>query len=666
MFGLVSLLMCCSVFSNPLIPREELFRLPTCIAIKISPDGQRLAYAGANKEGAINLHVSPDLSLEAAQCYTDFKNPEIKGFYWSSDSKKIIFLRDQNGTGQLRLYCLDLDSLKLKDLTADYDRINAKIFHVSTTENKMVIGINNRNLKFHDLYGVDLDTESLYLIDQNDQFINFLFDDSLNVILKTSLNEDGSLTFKDKNDEILFTVCAEDAFHTECLRYDDKENSIYLLDNRGCNTTQLKKISLDRKKQEVVLGHDQRSDIHEVLFDNGRPIAYSTYFMQKEWHPLDQKAKDDITFLVSKIGSNFAVTHQPPDGKLWVLKNSIPEQGTELWLYNRSSQQLSLLYSFPTIGRLANMYPLVITSNDGMQLVSYLTLPKKMDPGGKPKPLPLVVIPHGGPFKTRDFYEYSPFHQWLADRGYAVLSVNFRLSSGFGKDFVNAGNKQWGRKAHQDISDAVKWCIDSGIAEEGKIAIFGNSYGGYEALCGLAFSPGTFACAIAVCAPSNLKTVLENLPFYWEFPDSLLSDKMRLFTKNAFIRSMGGNPSNEDDISFLESCSPCNYVNQIENPLLLVHGVNDSIVAASESDQVFNKMKQKGLPVVYLSFPDEGHEISKFANTLCYLAYSEWFLAQFLGGGYEPLSEEQRQLSSANISSHGILHENVIKPKAPL
>ncbi len=670
LFGLANLLIPCSLISGELIPREELFKKPPCMAIKISPDSHRLAYVGADREGTMNLYITPGLSLEGAQQITDFKEPEIKGFYWLPNNKNILLLKDTNGTGQFRLYSVDLGSHKIKDLTVEYKDINAKVFYVSTTDSKAVIGINNRNPQFHDLYLLDFANDSLKMFYQNDEFINFVFDNKLNLVVKVRMNEDSSLTLLDKKNGVLFNVSAEDAFHTECLRFDDQENALYLLDNRGSDTTQLKKIFLDVTRTEILLGKDQRSDIIDVYFENNKPVAYSTYFTHQELHPLNERIKADINYLSSKIGVNFDILDHSGDYQFWILKNSIPDQGVEYWLYNRPIKNLYQLYSFPKLANLAKMYPIVIPSNDGLNLVSYLTLPKDMDQGGRPtKPLPLVVVPHGGPFKVRDIYEYSPDHQWLSNRGYAVLSVNFRLSSGFGKDFVNAGNGQWGKKAHQDVLDAVKWCIDSKIADKDKVAVFGGSYGGYEALASLTFSPDVFACAVAICGPSNLKTVLNRVPFYWEFPVSPLSDKMMYFTKNAFIKSMGGNPDKENEIPYLESCSPLNHVDKIQKPLLLVHGVNDPIVAASESDQIFEKMQQKQLPVTYLSFPDEGHGITKFNNIMCYLAYSEWLLAQFLGGAYEPISLGEIQSSSAVIRSHDMdpegvtMHANEAKEK---
>ncbi|HSX26917.1 MAG TPA: alpha/beta fold hydrolase [Chlamydiales bacterium] len=649
--------MALTAFCDPLIPREELFQKPPCMAIKISPDGKRLAYVGSDREGTMNIHVSSGHSLEGAEQVTDFKEPEIRSFYWLPDQQHILLLKDKNGTGQYRLYLVDLISKKMEDLTASYENVNAKIFRVSATENKAIIGLNVRDPRFHDIYAYDLSKNSLTLVYKNEGFINFLFDDDLNIVLKVGMNEDSSQTVMDKNDDVLFHLSAEDAFHTECLKFNPTENALYLIDNRNCDTTQLKKIDLGSKK-EVVLGHDLRSDILDVYFEENRPIAYSTYYTHQEWHPLNNKMKSAIQYLTSKLGANFKIIDQSQNGQWWILKNSVPDRGVEFWIYNYSRRILKLLYS-PKDRPLAKMYPLVIPSQDGYKLVSYLTLPRDMDGGGKPKqPLPLVVVPHGGPFKARDYYDYAAIHQWLANRGYAVLSVNFRLSSGFGKGFVNAGNGQWGKKAHQDLVDAVDWCIDSKIAIKEKVAILGGSYGGHAALSGLTFTPDVFACAVAICGPSNLKTVLDRVPFYWEIcPASAPFSKLLFFTKNAFIKSMGGDPDKESDVPYLQSCSPLNYVDNIKKPLLLVHGANDPIVAASESQQIFAKMEQKKLPVIYLSYPDEGHGLLRIKNLLCFLGHAEWFLSQYLGGSYEPLSQTDLQASSAVIQSRSMPHE---------
>lgn len=295
---------------------------------------------------------------------------------------------------------------------------------------------------------------------------------------------------------------------------------------------------------------------------------------------------------------------------------------------------------------------MIVSARDGQKLICYYTLPKEVDKGGYvDRSIPLVVVPHGGPFKVRDKFQFNRNHQWLASCGYAVLSVNFRLSSGFGKAFVNAGNGEWGGKAHLDVIDAVEACIAQGIAERGKLAVFGGSYGGYESLACLTSTPDCFTCCVAISAPSNLKTVLDNVPKFWEFTSSPLSDKLVFFTKQAFITSMGGNPDDPKGFQYLQKCSPLNYLDGIKAPLLLVHGKNDHVVAEKESEQIYNSMKASNKKVTYILFPDEGHRFAKFANEMMYLDHAERFLSQHLGGGYRPVDPSILAGSSAQISN---------------
>lgn len=633
----------------PLIPRESLFEL-SCLAIKISPDGKQLASIEANRDGAMNLFIAPDLSFQHKRQMTAFRDPEIRNFHWLADSKTIIFLKDTDGTQQFHLFLADIESGHVKNLTERYSPASIKIFKVSPHDRKALVGINKRNPTFHDVYMVDFDTGKFSLFLQNDDYIHFLFDDELRLIAKTWMHEDSSITCQITS-QLSLDFSAEDAFQSTLLHYSNDSNALYLIDNRQCNTTQLKKICLNTRDEEI-LGQHEKSDIGDVLFEKGRPSAYSTYFLKKEWHPLNAKVKTDIEEITSKLSSNFDVLHQSRDGKFWVLKTNAPQSGWQFWLFNRQTTELIYLDGMQKNANYVDMYPLIISTSDGVPLVSYLTLPK--DSQEIPKsPLPLIVFPHGGPFKVRDFYAFSPFHQWLANRGYAVLSVNFRLSSGFGKHFVNAGNGQWGKKAHQDILDAIHYCIDKKIADETKIAIMGISYGGYEALASLTFTPNLFACAISICGPSNLKTVLDRVPFYWELPSSPVSDHLYFFTKKAFITSMGGDPDQEQGKHYLNSCSPLNYVENIQRPLLLIHGKNDPIVASSESDQIFAKLKGMKIPTLYLSFQNEGHGIKKFANLMCYLAYSEWLLASILGGRCEPIAQETLDAAAVCMQSSG-------------
>jgi dipeptidyl aminopeptidase/acylaminoacyl peptidase len=241
-----------------------------------------------------------------------------------------------------------------------------------------------------------------------------------------------------------------------------------------------------------------------------------------------------------------------------------------------------------------------------------------------PRDLPLVLDVHGGPWH-RDEWGYDPEAQWLANRGYACLQVNFRGSTGYGKDFLNAGNREWGGKMHDDLVDAVRWAVDRGIADPSRLAIYGGSYGGYAALAGATLTPDLFRCAVAIVGPSNLITFIETIPPYWS-------------TFLAMLHERVGNP--ETDAEFLRSRSPLTYVDRIRIPMLIAQGANDPRVKRSESEQIVAAMKAKGIPHEYLVFEDEGHGFAKPENRLRFYAVAERFLARHLGGRSEPAPEE--------------------------
>jgi dipeptidyl aminopeptidase/acylaminoacyl peptidase len=289
------------------------------------------------------------------------------------------------------------------------------------------------------------------------------------------------------------------------------------------------------------------------------------------------------------------------------------------------------------------MYPQVIKSRDGLNLVSYLTLPPESggavpaapasprasarDEAPKPaKPLPMVLLVHGGPF-ARDEWEFNAAYQWLANRGYAVLSVNYRGSTGFGKAFVNASNREWGGRMHDDLIDAVNWAVDLGYANKDKVAIMGGSYGGYATLVGMTFTPDVFACGVDMVGPSDLTTFLATIPPYWE-------------SGRAMWRTRVGDESTPEGLKLLQSRSPITFVDRIKRPLLIAHGKNDPRVKEAESGQIVKTMRDKKLPVTYVYFSDEGHGFARPENKLSFYAVTEQFLAEHLGGRSEPIADD--------------------------
>lgn len=634
------------------VSKEELFAKPSLISAKISPDGTTIAYVGADEKGMSNVFVSTKNGLANREQISFFDTPDIIQFFWSGDSKRVLLLKDENGTGKLHLHGIDLRTKGHVVYTEKFSNINAKVIQISSKKNRAVIGLNNRNPHFHDLYLLDLDSGHFKLLFENNLYAKFLVSDNLELILKMRIHdEDGSWTVLTATDDTFMKLSSSEAFQTEFLSYNEKTKSVYLLDNRFSDTNQLVAKPLSAQGREEVLGGQSNSDVDDVLFINGEPKAYASYYEQKKWHAIDPSIHKDIAFLENRLGSNFEVVNSSKNGGQWIVSSGAPDQGNQFWIYDAKAQNLSLLETTKSNNdAFAKMYSMVVSARDGQKLICYYTLPKEVDKGGYvEKPVPLVVVPHSGPFKVRDRFQFNRYHQWLASCGYAVLSVNFRLSSGLGKAFVNAGNGEWGGKAHLDVIDAVEACIAKGITEKGRLAVFGGSYGGYESLASLTFTPEYFTCCVAICGPSNLKTVLDNVPKFWEFTSKPLSDRTVFFTKQAFITSMGGNPDDPKGIQYLQKYSPLNYLEGIQSPLLLVHGKNDHVVAEKESEQIYKSMKANNKKVTYILFPDEGHRFAKFANEMMYLDHAERFLSHHLGGNYRPVSSSILADSSAQV-----------------
>jgi dipeptidyl aminopeptidase/acylaminoacyl peptidase len=405
---------------------------------------------------------------------------------------------------------------------------------------------------------------------------------------------------------------------------------LYWADARGRDTAAL-------MAQDVAAGtatlvaQDARADIGSALFDvrTGRAQAYELDYLKHEYIPLDRSLADDLATLKEKLNGEFSVQSRSDADDKWIVVADPVSAPVSTWLYERKGKRLTKLFTArPALegAPLVAMHPQEIKARDGLTLVSYLSLPKSLDAGagGKPAhPVPMVLLVHGGPW-ARDGYGYNSYHQWLANRGYAVLSVNYRGSTGFGKGFISKGDLEWGRKMHDDLLDAVDWAVRSGVTTRDKVAIMGGSYGGYATLAGMTFTPTTFACGVDIVGPSNLFTLLETIPPYWES------------FKQQFYKRMG-DPSTEAGRAMLKARSPLNFADRIARPLLIGQGANDPRVNVRESDQIVAAMTAKKIPVTYVVFPDEGHGFARPVNNIAFNAVAENFLAPCLGGRAEAI-----------------------------
>lgn len=633
----------------PLIPRAALFGNPSQVAGQLSPDGKWLAWI-APRDGVLNVWVAPADQPANGHAVTAEKTRPIRQYFWSPDSSAVLFVNDQGGDENFLLYKVDLASGKQQALTP-FQKTRVRLVGASEhIKDRILIGVNNRDPRWHDVYSLDLNTGQLTEVFRNTGgYADFVADDSLTLRLVQKSRDDGGSDFyrveHGKVESKPFTsIGLDDSLSTAPLGFTTDGKTLYWLDSRGRDTAALVAHNMADGKT-AVLAQNSRADIGDVLREprSGKVQAYAVQYLKTEWHALDPAVADDLAFLEAQLKGDVEVTSRTDADDRWTVTVDPVTAPVATYLYERGAKKLTLLFvNRPELANatLAPMYPEEIRSRDGLVQVSYLTLPAGSDGAhaGRPdRPLPLVLFVHGGPW-GRDTYGYSSYHQWLANRGYAVLSVNFRGSTGFGKKYISAGDLEWGRKMHDDLIDAVHWAVQNKITEPDKVAIMGGSYGGYATLVGLTFTPETFACGVDIVGPSNLSTLLETIPPYWEA------------IRQQFYQRMG-NPTTAAGRKLLHDRSPLFKADAITKPLLIGQGANDPRVNQAESDMIVKAMEARRIPVTYVLFPDEGHGFARPENSIAFNAVAEQFLGRCLGGRMEPIGGAL-EASSATVP-HG-------------
>jgi dipeptidyl aminopeptidase/acylaminoacyl peptidase len=620
-----------------LIPRKLLFGNPDRTAVKISPDGAKLAFL-APVEGVLNVWIAPAAEPEKAAPVTNDRRRGIRSYGWAHTNAHVLYIQDKDGDENWHVYATDLQTKETRDLTP-FPATQARIQHVSRRfPQEILVALNNRDAKFHDVHRVNILTGAIRLLQKNTEFVEFVTDEQFEVRLGLRQTPDGGWEFLQRAGEerweLLVKTGLEDAATTSTVGFDETGRTLYMTDCRGRDTAALFAWDLSSGQREL-LAEDPRADPGEFL---QHPVtqavqAVSFNYERVAWKVLDPAIAPDFEALRAVSEGDFRVVSRSLDDSTWIVAYMADIGPTRYYRYDRKSRRAEFLFtSRPALEGLplAKMRPLVIRSRDGFDMVSYLTLPAGA--GDKPeKPLPTVLLVHGGPW-WRDTWGFDAFHQWLANRGYAVLSVNFRASLGFGKKFVNAGNLEWGRKMHDDLIDAVDWAVQKRIADPKRVAIMGGSYGGYATLVGLTFTPEKFVCGVDIVGPSNLLTLLNSIPPYWQ-------PIVELFAKRA------GDPRTEDGRRLLNERSPLTRADRIRRPLLIGQGANDPRVKQAESDQIVAAMKAGNIPVTYLLYPDEGHGFGRPENFLSFTAAADAFLAAHLGGRVEPVGDDFRNSS---------------------
>jgi dipeptidyl aminopeptidase/acylaminoacyl peptidase len=613
-----------------LIPRKVLFGNPERTSPRISPDGTRLAWI-APRDGVLNVWSAPigttgasGVDWNAATVVTDDTDRGIRSFTWARDGRHLLYVQDTGGDENWRLYDVDMETMARRDLTP-FDGIQVQIIAASKRHrDELLVGMNRDNPELHDVYRLDLPTGELVKLIDNPGYAGWLADEDLVVRGALAPLPDGGfdLLVRDSADRdwrTLLTISADDAPSSDVLSFSGDGRSLLVISAAGSDTGRLSQIDLASGEARVLV-EDSEADVAGAVLhpDTREPQIVEVLKDRAEYHVLDPSVEQDFKAIRALHPGDPQLVGRDEADTTWLVAFVDDAGPVQYFAYDRTSRAGSFLFdSRPELSRfeLARMEPFSFAARDGLTIHGYATFP----PGVARSGLPMVLDVHGGP-QARDVWGFNPEAQWMANRGYLSVQVNYRGSTGYGKSFVSAGDREWGAKMHDDLLDAVQYAVDQGWADPDKVAIYGGSYGGYAALVGAAFTPDVFCCAVDIVGPSNLQTLLETIPPYWKPAIAQLYRRV-------------GNP--ETDKEFLWSRSPLSRAHDIRIPLLIAQGANDPRVKQAESEQIVAALKEAGIDYEYMLFPDEGHGFAKPENRQKFYAAAERFLAKYLGGRFE-------------------------------
>lgn len=613
-----------------LIPRAELFGDPARHMGQLSPGGDRVAFL-APRDGVMNLWVMSVDAIDEPRPVTDERARGLRTFQWAADGATLLYLQDDNGDENWRLFAVSAaGDAPPRPLTPAGAR--TEILGVSAADpGGVVVSLNTRDRDWPDVFRIDLAGGATKLLHRNAGYARFVLDRDGGVRLGLRARADGGYDVEaldsERQSRTLFTIPFEDALVSRPLAFEGQ--SLLMLeaaDGEPSGHAALVRVDL-ASGARTVLGAAERADVVDVWLDpaTNAPEAFATEYLRREWRALNADAQADIDFLDAQLSGEFSVTSRSADDTRWIVVEEGPATPAQSYLYDRTARRLTSLFRHrPALDltQLQPMTPVEIQARDGLTLVSYLTLPMGADADGDGRPeapLPMVLSVHDGPW-TRMSYGFNPQHQWLANRGYAVLSVNYRGSTGFGRAFANAANGEWGGRIQHDLADAVQWAVANGVAEPQRVAIAGDGFGGYATLAALAFSPDRFSCGVSFGAPTNLFAYLDRAP---------AAARSGLYRRIADARTDAGRQR-------LREQSPLFHAGRARAPVLLALGARDARTSRTETDQLAQTLRLRG-KLTYLVFPNEGAELARPQDRLSYLAVMEHFLADCLGGRTEPV-----------------------------
>ncbi|HEY9157057.1 S9 family peptidase [Candidatus Binatus sp.] len=624
--------------SPPLIPRDTLLGNPERANPHIAPDGKRLAWLAPDEHEILQVWVRT-VGQHDARVVTADKRRGIQSYGWAFDSKTILYAQDAAGDENFHLFAVDLDSHNIRDLTP-WEGVRSGVVASSPKfPGRILVALNLRNRKLMDVYRIDLRTGAVELDTQNPGDVaGWLADDDLIVRAATVTTPDGGTELRIRDSaagpwRTLMKAAMEDNLAALDLSLDGQ--SIFLSSSIGTDTARLVRHEI-ASGMETVVAHSDDADLSDAMIQPTRHVVQAAAFDpgRMHWTVVDPSVQADFDAIAKITTGDFTVVDRDLADHTWLVSFVSDRAPARYYSWDRAARKATFLFSTqPKLddAPLAAMKPVEFAARDGMKINGYLTLPV----GAPPKNLPLVLAVHGGPW-ARDSWGFNPYIQLLANRGYAVLQINFRGSTGFGKKYLHAGDRQWGLKMQSDLSDGVKWAVDQAIADPKRVAIFGGSYGGYAALAGAAFTPELYRCAVDECGPSNLFTLLESFPPYWEVARSLFFTRV-------------GNPGDPKDKELLTAASPLFSADKIKIPMLIGQGANDPRVKQAEAEQIVDAIARHHGSAAYVLYADEGHGFVRPENRLDFTARMEKFLADNLGGRYEPMKGDSIPGATAKL-----------------
>ena len=622
----------------PLISRDILFGNPEKVSPKLSPDGTRLAWIAPDAKNVLQVWVRT-VGKEDDKAVTADKKRGIRQYLWAENNKTLLYLQDADGDENWHLYGVDLDSGSVRDYTA-FQGVQARVTATDVNHpEEILVSLNVRDKRLHDVYRLNLPTGALVVDTPNPGDVaGFAADAQFQIRAAQVATPEGGTEIRVRDDakspwKTWIKVGPDEIL--DFLDFTADGKSAYVLSSVGSDTARVVERNI-ATNAERVLASSAEVDAEGTLIDPRTHVLQAVRFApgRARWTVTDPSVKADLEGIAKLFDGDFAVINRDSKDGVWLVGFTSDHGPVRYYAWSRAEKKGTFLFvQQPKLEglALASMKPVVIPTRDGLTMHGYLTLPV----GVAPKNLPMVLFVHGGPW-ARDVWGYNSSAQWFANRGYACLQINYRASTGYGKKFLNAGNRQWGLKMHDDLIDAVQWATRQGIADSKKVAIYGGSYGGYAALAGLTVTPQTFACAVDIVGPSNIKTLIASIPPYWKPIRSMFDVRM-------------GNVDDPKDAELIHNASPLFRADKIVRPLLIGQGANDPRVNQAESEQIVSAIEKNGGKVTYVIYSDEGHGFARPENRIDFNARAEAFLSSCLGGRAEPLPGDKVPGSTAAV-----------------